>query len=640
MRQGFTLLDILKFVIAVIAILLVVTLAFGQDIAQTADDPDLFLSDEELQRIMEDVQKAPASQKIPDIQPAAGMPAGPSRALSGQKRDVNPITIPVQALPTVASGTVSASRSNMVGKVPEMPMQVAAPPTTEWAQLWQGTDRTRVDALLQRITEKGLQSPAARQLVVRLMVAEALPPLMSPRVPANQTPDFLAVRLQTLLALGHADEAVQLAKPVSPVQAVAEPLLGEMWVQTLLLTGDSATACPLVRQQVLNVDGVFWKRALITCQVLEKDAQGLALSLQLPAKTEQAENTLFYALAESIHTQGESPRLMPEARINPLEAVLYAADPRLITPDVVGRLPNSILSRVASSNVLGLSLRLQAAERLAADYPSAAHTASLATLYGTATFALELFKNAVANAKKEPDGSLARALLWQAALKAGGSTDRLQALTALWERAEADVLAPLGGLLTPDLREIQPQASLVWAAPRIIRNSLKADNLSVARAWWGVLKDAKSISAELQTERNRLGVLFAMVDNAVLPQTFTAWVDTLITAPEKTSARRTLAVLEASDLTIPSDIWLTLHNETGDAYTDQGKGPGPVWLRVLGSALDNQQVGNAALTALEPLLFAKPSDQAPIGLANIVSGLRYVGLSDTARQLAFEAILQ
>ena len=83
-----------------------------------------------------------------------------------------------------------------------------------------------------------------------------------------------------------------------------------------------------------------------------------------------------------------------------------------------------------------------------------------------------------------------------------------------------------------------------------------------------------------------------------------------------------------------------LHQKFDDAYTDRGHGPGPIWLRLVGSSIENGYTGEAILMLTEPLMYASAGQISPQGTANIVAGLRYIGLQEDATSLALEAVLQ
>jgi len=93
------------------------------------------------------------------------------------------------------------------------------------------------------------------------------------------------------------------------------------------------------------------------------------------------------------------------------------------------------------------------------------------------------------------------------------------------------------------------------------------------------------------------------------------------------------------DMPIPADHWRQLHNTFNDAYSELGKGPGPIWLRLVGSSIEAGHVGESVFMLIEPMMYTKPASISPQGVANIVAGLRYIGLKDDATGIALESLL-
>lgn len=503
------------------------------------------------------------------------------------------------------------------------------------ADLWRGVGRDRAEKLLTRVRQERLKSHAGMLLLQRLLLTKATPP------EGSAASNWLAVRAKTLQAVGAADAAHTLIKNLDE-QELSTPDLAQTWVNDRLLIGEVDRACTYVQDYILNTDASFWRQALLVCQLLQGNLEGLALSIKLATQAERAADPLLYHLLQAAASGSQSPRLSPSEALSPLHVAIYQGFSNLLNPAVMTRLPDVSLRRIMATENLDTSLRLQAAEKLVNDFVDPADAASLIALYEGVSFSDEVLQSPLKYVQQEADGSKARALLWQAAGAAKLASGKALVLKVLWQRAEQDMLADLAGSLTPPLRGIEPEANLAWFSPYVIKSALRSGNLPVAQAWWQVLASNKSLSRDLNVERTDLAVAFAMLNGDLQRPVLDQWwaTQTLNTLQSRLKTTRILSLLEALDLSVPTDVWVSIHNEFNDAHINRGHGPGPIWLRILGTSLEKNNIGEAILMLLEPTMYTHPATMAPQGVANIVAGLKYLGLNDDATGLALEATLQ
>lgn len=501
--------------------------------------------------------------------------------------------------------------------------------------VWRGVSRARAEKLLSRVRQERLKSHAGMLLLQRLLLTEAEAP------EGGAAANWLAVRAQTLQSVGAADAAHSLLKSLDEGE-LSTPDLAQVWVNGRLLIGEVDRACTYVQEYILNTDASYWREALNVCQLLQGNVEGLKLSIKLATFAERASDPLLYNLLEAAASGGQSPRLSPNDALSALHVAVYQGFPNLINPAVIVRLPDVSLRRIMATDDLNISLRLQAAEKLVNDFFDPADAAALIALYEGVDFSDEVLASPLKYVKQEADGSKARALLWQAAGAAKLSSGKALVMKVLWESAEKDMLADLPGSLTPPMRGIEPEANLAWFSPYVIKSALRSGNLPVAKAWWKVLSGNRSLSRDLNVERTDLAVAFAMLNSELPRQVLDQWwaTQTLNTLDNRLKTTRILSLLESLDLSVPTDVWVSIHNEFNDAHINRGNGPGPIWLRILGTSLEKNNVGEAILMLLEPTMYTHPATMAPQGVANIVAGLKYLGLNDDATGLALEATLQ
>lgn len=551
----------------------------------------------------------------------------------------SPTAVPVMSSPTTAESPTAVLSEELPPQT-RTAAEVAGAGVLGVAQagfsadLWAGLDRTQADRRLTRLKSDTLRSGTARRLLQRALLTAATPPEGAAK------DSWLAVRVDALHAMGVADAAAALVAPYKEAELAALGL-ERPWVESKLLGGEVGPACGFVKTFILNSDAPFWRQALLVCHALAKDTDALRVSLDVATESDRRLDPLLFGLLDAGQEGGPSPRLKPDTVLTPLQAALYAAYPALVAPDVITRLPDRVLRGLVGRAALPLSLRLQAAEKLVNDFGTAPDVDTLVKLYESARFTDETLAAPLKYVQNEADGSLARALLWQASGVANLPSGKALVLKVLWERAEADGLIDLPASLTPDRRGLVPEVNLAWFSPFVARAALRSGNLPVAKAWTQPMSQNRNLSRELVQARADLTLMFGLLEGQLAPDVLTAWWQTqnLSTPQGMQKALRVLTLLEAMDMPVPTDLWADLHTRLNDVV-DRTAGPGPVWLRLLGSSLEAGHVGDAVLLIAEPTLHRHPAALAPQGVANMVSGLRFLGLKNDAASLALESLLQ
>lgn len=594
-------------------------------------------------------QTAPAQSLFDDHSPMTASEEARLNAMAGEVEDTAVLedvpgdepTAPAAATstaePVSLMPAIAAEALNQPVKKPEDVARLGlltAATNGMGSTIWAGTDMPRASSMLGRVRQEGLKSLAARRLLQRALMTEATPPA------GEGQNRWLAERIATLHALGYAEAGFEMLRGFREQELVTFNL-GRVWVESQLMAGHTQRACAYVRQYIMNTDEVFWRLALMTCQAVEGDTEALRLSMDVATAAERGADPLLFQLLQMVRGQGNPPRFAPEDRLGPLHAVIYKTYAQAMTPDVIARMPDLILRQIMNNGQLPLSTRLQAGEKVVNDNGAAKDVDRLIALYESVQFNRQVLDSPLKFIGDQPDASIGRALLWQATGVANLASGKALVLKSLWESAERDGLNDLPGSLSPYRRGIEPEANLAWFSPYVVRTSLRSGNLPVAKAWWQVLSSNRSLSRDLALERTDLAVAFAVLDNKLASDTLSQWWSSqaLDSAQSRQRTVRILALLEAMDMPVPADHWRQLHTRFNDAHTDLGKGPGPIWLRLVGSSIESGHVGESVFILIEPLMYAAPANLSPQGVANIVAGLRYVGLRDDATGIALESLL-
>ena len=142
-------------------------------------------------------------------------------------------------------------------------------------------------------------------------------------------------------------------------------------------------------------------------------------------------------------------------------------------------------------------------------------------------------------------------------------------------------------------------------------------------------------------ERNEIAVMRSISTGELDNQVLDAWWSTLSLESEKDykHVERVLSLLEASEIEVPTAFWQQLHVAVDDAFVNREKGPGGLWLRVLGSALESRNVAEVLMVISQPLQHASVENLPAQTQSNIVTALRFMGLEKDANRIAYEAMI-
>jgi hypothetical protein len=502
--------------------------------------------------------------------------------------------------------------------------------------LWQGMQYKQAKNLLSRIQEHGIKSQSVRLLLQRALLTKATAP--SGNTSQN---NWLADRITTLHTLGYAEAAHLLLKDFKAEWLAEYPNMAQVWVENMLITGNPETACNFSRQHILNENSTFWRQTLLICQAIDRDVRGLQLSLDLAPEEDLKTDPLLYRLLNALLSKEETPRLKPDQVFSPLHAIMYSYYPHLMTPDALIRMPDMLLRRVVENQDLSKTTRIQAAEKLVNDFAVSEDIQALINLYSQATFTENELKNPLSAVEKIADGSMARALLWQGIKLTQLASAKSLMIKNLWERATKDGFNHISALLTPQTIHISAHPNLAWFAPLAVESHLKAGQAVQAQSWWKLIEQSRKPSRELIQAKQDLSLTLALINGHIPSNDLDTWVTNqkINTPQDAVNIQRILSTLEASNIEVPSSVWVSLHARIDDSNIEQGKGPGQLWLRVLGSSLEKGNVGETILLLAEPLMYQHPSEMMPQALANIITGLHFLTLPDDANTLALEIFL-
>jgi hypothetical protein len=402
---------------------------------------------------------------------------------------------------------------------------------------------------------------------------------------------WLMARADALWRMGMTESAWALWRQVGLKTRAAVPELGVGWAEFGLLAGQSTAPCTLARQQALITDVRIsgpWLPVVAGCQALDGQTQALGLSLQVaPASVRQQNADVFMVLDAVAGPDAGAARVALASStlpLGPLAAAVLVAQPTLLTPAVLPRLPDMAWRRLRDTAGLPEWLRLQSALLLAE----------------------------------------ATGLPADAQVAAGRVV------------APADWASEPPSVLLARVRGVNPTSgTLPDRAAAVVRAGLWQNDAATVRAWlpWAT-SGTMLLAAKL---------LLAKPGDSVAA-TVEAWVQAQpLHSPQRAAqVRRGLAALEGVGVVVPDAVWASLRGGTaasGTVAVGVADGADPAWRRVLAAQAAGGQVP-AVLQLVSEGLAGRPAAQAPAGVVGAaVAALRTVGLTTEAQRLAAEVLV-
>ncbi len=519
--------------------------------------------------------------------------------------------------------------------VPFKPQPVQLPTVTKTTDtglpvnLWQGSSSDTVLALLSKVEPTPYSAPMVVDIMERLMLSDVQPP------EGMTEKRWQVVRANALVQQGLTGAATTLVERMASEDNIpVDAGIPELWVQTRLLKGDTSV-CMYVQEMIPNVDTMFWKHALWTCQAMKGDMSGLKLSLDIAGRAKDSSDIMILLKNYLAAEEGETfTQLDSGQHWGALSQALLTSYPERLSENHMNQLSDVSLRTIATNTRAPMEKRLYSVERLVNSYGKTVDGLLLLQLYEAQEFDKELLKNALQRIGDDVTGSRSRALLWQAAERKRLSSERALILKKLWGEAEKDGFDKLSVVLSPDKRRIQPDVKLAWFAPHVIQSSLNSGNIALARQWMTVLKGNETLSKVIKKQRADVNVLFEVMDGRLSAQSATEWT---VSQPalRNNEVVRLLTLLEALGVPVDESVWLRFDGTlSSEMHTEE---TGALWLRLLGSSLSSGRVGESVLRSLVPLSKRSPELLGTNTLANVTSAFRLMGMQKEARALFVNA---
>ena len=577
--------------------------------------------------------------------PAA--PAGTLRAIPGASDS----GVRIRGLGTVDTDAVGLTGQNAGGLGTDM---------------WRGTSRAVAQHLLTAMPER-LASESAHDLARRLLLIAAEPPAST-----DGDVSLVEIRVEKLIALGATEDAERLLAAVS-ARALPENLV-EASIRARLLTSDTTGACQALGAVNTGLVSEFGQKALIFCQLLDREFSEAVVGLELLREQNLAQDTIFFELSNAVISGAKPTRkqLAKPGDANALNLALLRLSESQVPAWFAEADAPSLLKAVAMMPEADREIRVAAARRAA--HWSALSPIELAGVFGD----LGINADAAAAVLLEPEKASAGLRLAAAYVAVNSQQIEValaEVLREMWRLAAEQQDWRLAARMTaPQLLQIRPTPAFSWFAGEAMAASLAAGDTEQALNWfrsaanrggagegsdaaltamWPALRMATGTDTRRQTAGPQARVFdqsgrrpVAAIASTTVPTAVRnsrlPWDDRRLgqwiaqkeaAAPNGVAAIATqLALFDALGEQVSEAFWLRAEAAELNATAFP---PLDIWVGLQRAAAD----GRVAETALYAVLAVGESELSqlhPAAIHTIIGSLRRVGLSDDARAFALE----
>ncbi len=537
----------------------------------------------------------------------------------------------IQARPGLNDGGVTVGTLGAVDLSNVNPSTTVDNPMPD--NLWQGTNRARVIALMQQIPTRTM-SIAMNDLKRRLLLSNVNPP--QGKSPGKS---LLLVRTSQLYQAGNLEDVVSLTDGI-PRTVTDEDLL-KYRVDALLLLGRNDPACETADRVRLVAESPYWGKVGAFCQVHKGNPSAAGLTVDFLREKEGDDKFFFTVMDRALGYLDKLPdNLLADdaldiAMLRAVEAdPVNHIDPLNMTPPFLAAFANAPTGTFEQRLVLG---------EMAAQI-GAINSRQLERLYALYPFETKDLANAKTDwSSKSP--SVGQALLYQAAGATQNVEQRIELLSTSWHLGEQQGIFPITArVMERYAKQIEPDIVLAWAAGGFLKSSLTVGDSERAFAWYELV-DVRSARAGVT---NTQAVQLLKPDLWIAKPTERlpwrkrdveelhqiAWAVEQKTLGTVRKFQQKLRMLEALGYRVPETV---LSDKGRAAFEDVS--PPPQSLAYLVRASDEGKMGESALLALITLGAEGPGAATTTTMTEVIRSLSYVGLIQDARALALEASL-
>ena len=499
------------------------------------------------------------------------------------------------------------------------------------ADIWSGSRRTRIDALLPRVPVLAT-SAAMRRLALALLISPAQPP-GGPGEPGA----FVLSRAERLAAMGergHALSLLERAAPPGGADAVAR-----LRTDHRLAALDYSGACAGIAGKASRSSDGYWRRLRILCQAEAGLIEAAMLGLELLRESGAPPDPLF---DDTIYAMAGLAEPTPERfdQPTPLHVAAWRLAQIPVPAEAVATAAPDLLPAIADAPESSPETQLLAAERAWA--AGLLPVEAVRDLYLRMAFTQDE-RIDVLHTVQELEAPLARALMLQEIEAQTAPALRAELLAAALSFAETHGgYALMARALVHQAAAIPQEPAHGWFGGTAGRALIAAGQRETAQAWYALASELAPRDAEAARGALQLWPLMLLSsDGARLASAdFAAWLGL---QADEAGVDRAFALAcwlvilhDALGGQIDPEVW---DRVLADEQPLPTRPAVPVLAHLLRTAAEGEGVGETVLMALVHLGSGGPgaADLAVVG--PVVSSLVSVGFREEARALALEAAL-
>jgi hypothetical protein len=490
--------------------------------------------------------------------------------------------------------------------------------------LWDNSDPELVMQLLADLPVL-TRVPPLRDLTRRLLVSGSA-------AGESEPGRMLAMRIDGLVAMGELDAAKALVDHLPP--PATDSHLARRAAEVALLLGDDQTACRLADSLGPTSGAEFWGKAAVFCRLVEDDAPGAQLGLDLMREAGQTTDDAFFELATAIADGLEPPPLPRLVQPSAIHLALLSLAQWPLPQPALADAPPYVLAAVAREPALAAARQLPALEQ--AFLLGATSADRVAAGYAEADPAVP---DVMPGPQSEWDAQT-RAAAFAAVLKEPDPVVRAELLDTTWRASRGAERFLIAEVLAEPFVELPVERYLAAVAPSVARALLAVERPVPAVSWLSLLTTQSGQDARSQPAEAGLVPLFALAGvggSDAVPRIDAAAIEAwqLSTTADAATTERLFALLEGVGAPIEADPWrdlLPAHAER------QAVAPAAALWRGLERAAAERRVGETVLYALH-MLDGRPEEAHPEALTTCLRALSRVGLDRDARAIAVATAL-
>lgn len=552
----------------------------------------------------------------PAAVPAAAFPGAPVATGEASTRTLQ--ALPGRANSAITVGTLGGVDASAAGLLGQQNGGFGF-------DMWRGSSRGSVERYLRELPV-ATGSPIMNEMSRRLLLTGAEPPEGE-----QGASSLLAIRLNRLIAAGHADLADQLGQSARADKA---PDVAIERARAALAIGKDEQACselpniPTGSDPAHDAAAAFSLKLSAFCQVMSGNKSTANLTLDL-AREEGLDDPLFYSLVAEA-TDGLKLKAPDPATLDILDVALYRLANREL-PKNAGQIATAaVVQALARNDKLPPETRIAAGER--ATMLNLLNPAELAALYKLPQFTEADFEG-LKTATFPDQPVMRRALLFQAIDAEVSPVERANLIKVLLATGKSGgVYLATAEALMPTLTAMTPSPVFRRLAPAAVRAFLLVGDRAHASQWYALIQPEGGQT--IGRDARELGALMRVSDPQG-PGGNSEQISADILADLRSGVKSAqsfamleVLLLEALGYPVPQNVLAAIAGIAPDSRVDQ--------LRIAGQ---KGAVGEVVMLSLCDIGPGGPDSANPSLIAQAVTSLRAVHLDVEARRLATEALM-